>query len=447
MASLNVYITTFNCAREPLRCEDFASHLFDALPSEDIDALPDLLVLSLQELAPIAQSFLGGSFLTWYLERFRYAVELATSRFGGKSTRYSNVVTRNVGMTAIMVFAKEEKAKAIRWVETAGVGVGAWGMGNKGAVGVRLGYDAAARGANAESEREVMEMTFVAAHLAPMEDQTDRRNEDWKNIVRGLVFTPVDRSTISPRRVGNATEEERPLLYDAIENETRRYSGLYGSTSHVFLAGDLNYRTQNRKPGPQDHHAYPQPAEYNDDSRHYSYLFKDDQLSRELKAQKTCHGFTEAPVDFPPTYKYSNKQSEFRIDGEPQKWQWAKHRWPSWCDRILFLVPPPAGGDIQTHQYTALPLMPTSDHRPVAISLSLPLKPIKRSDLTSDDPRAQSPFSIDPNWKERREWARRREIVVGAFAYLGLTWEGNGILLASAVGALGGWLLIRSLLD
>ncbi|KMU72487.1 hypothetical protein CISG_09440 [Coccidioides immitis RMSCC 3703] len=66
------YILTFNCARNVVEPEQFASHLFDGLntsqpESPQADAnLPDILILALQEIAPIAYAFLGGSYLDQY---------------------------------------------------------------------------------------------------------------------------------------------------------------------------------------------------------------------------------------------------------------------------------------------------------------------------------------------------------------------------------------------
>ncbi|KAI4124118.1 MAG: hypothetical protein LQ341_007104, partial [Variospora aurantia] len=176
-SSLDVLILTFNCGRNLLRPELLARHLSGAFP--DPSPSPDIIVLSLQELAPLAYSFLGGSHLLSHFDRFRHAISLAghNKAFGGEEApRYTNVVTRNVGMTACMVFVQEEQKGKIQWVETGGVGVGLQEMGNKGAVGVRLGYTV--------PEGRIMELTFVAAHLAPMEDALARRNKDWKNIVR-----------------------------------------------------------------------------------------------------------------------------------------------------------------------------------------------------------------------------------------------------------------------
>ncbi|KAL8971855.1 MAG: hypothetical protein Q9197_003061 [Variospora fuerteventurae] len=449
-SSLDVLILTFNCGRNLVRPELLARHLSAAFP--DPSPSPDIIVLSLQELAPLAYSFLGGSYLLPHLDRFRHAISLAGHKaFGEDAPRYTDVVTRNVGMTACMVFVQEEQKGKIQWVETGGVGVGLQEMGNKGAVGVRLGYTV--------PEGRIMELTFVAAHLAPMEDAVARRNKDWKNIVRGLVFAPVH----SQQEVHNdtaaattTTAESEPLL---LVNDTSHHppSGIYTPTSHLILAGDLNYRTSSTTPRPSCHLAFPQPTASPTDPHHYSHLLRSDQLTREREAGRTCHGLREAPITFPPTYKYSGKAQALageKADGAVVAgagtggWGWAKHRWPSWCDRVLFLDVPRRMVEMEVQKYTALPLMPTSDHQAVVLRLKVPLMAIPpatdESDDDEEDVRTRPPFAVDPRWRERRAAARRKEVVVGWLAYLFCTWEGNGILLTLLVvgGVLGGWTLI-----
>ncbi|MCJ1372130.1 hypothetical protein MMC20_003351 [Loxospora ochrophaea] len=442
MDYLNIDIVTFNCGRELIEPDLFARHILSTLQKTDVD----VLVLSLQEIAPIAYSFLGGSYLVPYFGRFHHAVELAASELD--SVKYVTVVSGNVGMTAMMAFAREEAVENIRWLETAGVGVGIHEMGNKGAVGLRIGYAVG---------EETMQMTFVAAHLAANEEELDRRNEDWKNIVRGLVFSPVNQKPTHEQ--GNPSDsqtgaiESEPLLSADVSSERSPPLGVYTPNSHLFLAGDLNYRTSRRKPSTDDFQAFPQPTEDVLHPSHYSNLMKKDQLSRELKAGRTCHGLSEATIEFPPTYKFSNKQRAVADTKDESCWGFAKHRWPSWCDRVLFLDLPSwmkskySGASIQVHNYRALPLMSTSDHRPVTLSLSIPRIPIvwPHNERAPEDVRLNPPFAIDPEWKERRAAARRKEIAVGLLAYLGLTWEGNGLLLATLVGALGGWAVISNI--
>lgn len=431
MTSLELYLLTFNCARNLVNPHVLAPHLFNALPRGK--PLPDVIALSLQEVAPIAYAFLGGSLLTPYLDRIAHTLDAAVEyREAEVEVLYQVVVARNVGLTALMVFAKPDVAKRIRWTHTAGVGVGLWEMGNKGAVGIRLGL------LSYEDSQEEMELTFVSAHLAPFEECVVRRNQDWENIVRHLVFSDDGRPAMI---MGQDHEQDvaEPLLSNPAK-ETPSPGGLFKSGNYIFFAGDLNYRTSNKSPGPSDYLSFPQP-DAADSPQHFLTWLQRDQLSQEIKAKRTFHGLEELPIFFPPTYKYSHisagKPAEqvIGLDGtEPEQWAWSSRRYPSWCDRILFI---PSDG-LQAHIYTSLPVLPTSDHRPVALSVTLPAKAAHHT--------LESPFPINPDWRSRRASARRRELIVGILAYLSLTREGNSILVGLVTGALAGWFLIRSLI-
>lgn len=409
MANISIYLLTFNCARTLVQPHTLAPHIFDALPQNV--STPDILVLSLQEIAPIAYSFLGGSFLTPYFNAFREAVRLV-------SKDHVNIVSRNIGMTAIMIFAKDPTR--ISALETAGVGVGVQEMGNKGAVGIRL--------VHAETQ-----LTFVAAHLAPMEDGLLRRNEDWKNIVKCMVFMG------DTKAIRDEQEEDVPLL-QGFKNGDRSSHGIYSPRSHLFVAGDLNYRVSEARPTNTDFEKFPQPTDDLESPNHFSNLLQSDQLRQQLQRGETLHDLSEADITFPPTYK-------LLAQDDPSQWNWARHRWPSWCDRILYLEPPAwMQQKITVDEYSALPQQDTSDHRPVVLSLSVPSSPIPEPANNLDDIRLRPPFAIEPDWKSRRAMARKKEIAVGLAAYLSLTWEGNGLLLATLVGGLGGWLVLTSLL-
>ena len=225
---LEIYLLTFNCARTLVDPNLLGASFFSAWP-RDRPELPDVVAVSLQEVAPIAYSFLGESWITPYLDRVEQSLRVASRRDGDGSDAtsvYERVVAHNVGMTAAMVFVKPDVKARIGTIETAGVGVGVWEMGNKGGVGVRLDVDDT-------------ELTFVAMHLAPMEDQVPRRNDDWKDICRGLVFQPAD----SKQASGTAGTETQPLL----AGTKRTATGLYKPGSHIFLFGDLNYRINGNK--------------------------------------------------------------------------------------------------------------------------------------------------------------------------------------------------------
>lgn len=454
MDNLNLYILSFNCARNLIESDRFASHFFDALPNSSNSArdatrgrrpyeVPDIIVLSLQEIAPIACAFLGGAFLTPYFDAFDRAIHLAVSKRWAHNVSYVQMLRENCGMIGIMVYVRSDVTWRISHIETAQVGVGVQQMGNKGAVGARLHYMVE----EDQGNNETLDLTFVAAHLAAVEYACERRNEDWRGIVERLVFA---RKGAVDREGG---EETVALLRDPASGFSgSHYSGIFVPTSYLFLAGDLNYRTSDTLPLKDDYHRFPQPTTDTNSSRHYSQLLKQDQLTREIQNNRTLHGLLEAPVTFPPTYKYS---AEARLaaqqDGEPKEWKWEKSRWPSWCDRILYLDVPPwmeGIGRVEPHVYDALPLFPTSDHRAVALSVSVPLKPISEPEEVgqTEDVRLSAPFTLDADWERKRAAARTKEIIVGCLAYLGLTREGNGLLLATGIGAIGGWLVLRSLL-
>lgn len=443
MEYLNLYLLTFNCARTPIDVDQFAAHFFDALPTAasnrgnpDFEA-PELIVLCLQEIAPIAYAFLGGSYLAPYFKSFDRAVGQAVSKQW--DTRYVNVVTENIGMTGLMVFARSDVADKVSWIDTAQVGLGFLEMGNKGAVGARLGYRTNEQGG------ATMDLTFIAAHLAPMEYAFEQRNEDWRSIVERLVFAR-QRASSWGLDAENDSEERTALLRDSTDRARGDDQlGMFAPTSYLFLGGDLNYRTSNTGPAENDHTRFPRPRADVTSPTHYSQLLKEDQLMREMRRSRCFHGLSEAPIDFPPTYKYTAPgQSN-------EEWKWAKRRWPSWCDRILYLDTPSwmAGlPGIKPHVYDALPVFATSDHRAVGLSLSVPLKAIQEPDDVGEsaDVRLAAPFRLDPEWQRKRNTARTREVIVGIVAYLGLTWEGNGLLIASTLGLVGMWLVLRSVL-
>jgi endonuclease/exonuclease/phosphatase family metal-dependent hydrolase len=420
----DLYLLTFNCARHLVDPDALAPSLFDALPPSA--SLPDVVAISLQEISPIAYSFLGGSFLTPYFDRVTDTVSLAASLRSHGNEKFEHVATRSLGMTALMIFAKPQFAERIKWIQSAGAGVGLWNMGNKGAVAMRLGV--------ASQDDEILKMTFVAAHLAPMESNIEARNRDWELLSRNLVFLNKDTS-------GYSSSEEQPLLSSS-PTLPEDGNGLFTPGNHIFFAGDLNYRTHDQPPGPKAYETYPQIAHANSFTDSFARLLEGDQLKREKDANRTLHGFEELPITFPPTYKLSMRQSKSgsahkRSASDPDDhWTWAKHRYPSWCDRILF-VPAPPSYRLEPQIYTALPVQATSDHRPVALSVRIEGRPLESHG--ADDIRRRPPFPINSSWKTRRDIARQLEVIVGVLSYLTLTKKGNAMIVTIAGIAFASW--------
>jgi len=441
MATITAHVTTFNCGRELPSVSHLGAELFsNSAPSIP----PDLIVLCLQEIAPIGYAFLGGSFLAPYFSRISDIVQHAVSKHFESNADYHPLLVRNAGLTALMVYVRSDAKDRIQWTETAGVGVGVYEMGNKGAVGARIGF--------AGDNDETVPVTFVSAHLAPKEEECERRNADWQSICEALVFTRDDNNTNNNSTLPQNAEDSQPLLSRDADNTTSISSKatLFSPLSHIFFAGDLNYRTADTSPSPSAHKIWPHPTS---DPSHPSYrdLWASDQLNRELRNKKTLHALTEAPVTFPPTYKYSTAAKKAAAEGKPlpaggtdeqSAWPWAKHRVPSWCDRILFLGGSAKGksGGVEVQSYDALSVQPTSDHRPVTMVAAIPLR---KPELAAGDAELPS-FAMRKDWAERRATARRYEVLVGIASYLALTWEGEAVLAATVVGILGGYLLLSS---
>lgn len=472
----------------------------------------------MQEVAPLSYSFIGGYFLNRYFSRFEEALNLAATKFeeGDASTiavdptataatttptptttprkPYSLIRSGNVGYTAILLFARDpEKATNVQQAE---VGFGAAEMGNKGAAGLRLGYSIGGDG----SGDEPVELTFVATHLAAMEWNLPRRNANWAAIMRGLTFEnpeevlnkhkdgegpPAPNSSGSRDGGGGDNNDDNDgddgddnvddgettrLLQNEHDQHHARLQrqihnlSVYKPTSHLFVAGDLNYRISTVSPRPGAR----VPAMDPGSPDHYPKFLPLDQLTRERRAGRTLHGLSEAPITFPPTYKYDILPPSSSHGGggrgyhlqaeDGVRWKFAPHRYPGWTDRVLYLDNPSA--PLQVRSYDAFPVVRSSDHRPVYLRISVPAGPIGKGgpsaaaaaaaadadggDEDDDDPRSRLPIEIDPEAWERRAAARRREVVVGWGMFLWSTREGAcilGALLAAGFGAY--WLTHR----
>ncbi|CAK7229561.1 hypothetical protein SCUCBS95973_007267 [Sporothrix curviconia] len=542
--TLDLLLFTFNCAKAPIDVPVFAGHLQQAFASHtaapNTSTLPDLVVFSLQEVAPLGHAFAGSYFLNPYFLRFGEALSLAATQIDGyefegeddedreenagegsvqmqqgqaRSQRgpkqtYHFVRQAHVGMTAILMFARD--MSAIHDVEVAHCGFGVADMGNKGAVGLRIAYGRK----NDFPESEPGKLTFVATHLAAMEWNVRRRNANWRSIVAGLTFSNPkdvivedvsasaataglgrghqgrnhDEAASAPRSAEEEAEAEAAadagdgawLLLGQQQHEIdvrHRLQDLsiFRPDNLLFVAGDLNYRIGDEAP-PADA-AFPTASTWPE-------FFKRDQLTHERLAGRTFHGMTEAPIDFPPTYKYDilsdedikagavpdnndeiqqNAGSPDPDTAAPIPWQYATHRWPSWCDRVLYLdVPewakqqwrrgqkavatPAAAPEVKVTSYQSLPLMRTSDHQPVYFRAQIPLLPKNLYERTEEesavsesdsgapvDPRIHSPVAIDTDAWARRSRARNRERIAGAGMLLFNTKEGAALMVTTIV--------------
>ncbi|KAI6295324.1 hypothetical protein MCOR33_007771 [Pyricularia grisea] len=461
---------------------------------------------------------------------------------------YTLVKQHNVGMTAIMLFALHPST--ISSVELAEVGFGTLDMGNKGAVAIRCIFTPPGGGSSSSAgDGSFTQLTLVATHLAPMEWNLKRRHANWQSICSALLFgdpvatikevaRPEDQDVVSgllrrrstgrvsdsaasPAPTAEEEAEAEALLREAEEQdrvlaghmrEALRDMTIFRPGSHVFVAGDLNYRTADKSPKKEDRF----PSFDPDSPDHWPTLLERDQLSKEKAAGKVLRCFTEEDIAFPPTYKYDVLHSAEGAINEAEAreamergdadlvvpYRFAKHRWPSWTDRVLYMQVPEFAktehdGQGEDHTfaaraYTSMPLMRSSDHQPVFLRLDVPIltptelgrevakaKGVAGQVLDSSredgkagagtttttaaaargkdgsaagdsapqdqDVRISLPYPLDIHATARRQVARSREFMSGWTMLLWCTKEGAAALGSLAVLALGTYWLYQVL--
>ncbi|XP_018373891.1 PREDICTED: 72 kDa inositol polyphosphate 5-phosphatase isoform X2 [Trachymyrmex cornetzi] len=182
---------------------------------------------------------------------------------------------------------------------------------------------------------------FVTAHLTAHQDKVKERVNDIKRIVRNLDLP-----------------KELPIRHKS-KDVTQNFDC-------VFWCGDLNFRlAQPREEVIQwiTNTCFPQESPIN---------MRKDQLKNILNEGAVLRGFEEAPIMFPPTYKYDPGTQNFDSS--------SKQRTPAYTDRILFRgkghtrgyirrvsheISSSKDGVIECLIYDSVPSMCTSDHKPV----------------------------------------------------------------------------------
>ncbi|KAI1114656.1 DNase I-like protein [Nemania sp. NC0429] len=487
---LDVFILTFNAGKQQIDPFVFGSHLRNAF-AQNATSLPELVVLCLQEMAPLANGFIGSYMINSYFQSYATAVNVAArgdgatsgeaqdgSQVGGQAEHqdgqqsqdeaitspYTLVTTRNVGMTGIMLLARDPSA--LHKLKSTEVSFGAGSMANKGALGLRMLFSKL----DAEGRKRYTELTFVGAHLAAHEWNLKKRNKNWESLVSGLLFDNPEKlrgaKSAKPTAVptsddghdngngdgdGDGSEGEALLLQDQHEQASHNIT-IYKPGSHLFVAGDLNYRISKTPPSTESD--FP---DLNPQSPSYFKRFLPlDQLALEKAAGRTLQGLRESTILFPPTYKIEVTDEREGPDGVP--WKWAPHRWPGWCDRVLYLEIPPwasrpgppdtAEVKMTTIAYDTLPPVRTSDHRAVFLRLGVPvLEPAVLAPSPewrtpdSSDPRINLPYPVDLESWDHRARVKKWESVIGWSMLVSQSKQGIAVFVALFFIGLGTWWL------
>ncbi|GAA6058232.1 hypothetical protein JCM3770_007425 [Rhodotorula araucariae] len=126
----------------------------------------------------------------------------------------------------------------------------------------------------------------------------------------------------------------------------------------VFFIGDLNFRVD--LPREEVLSVLASPTQ---DS--ILKLLPHDELTqlRHTSPSFRLRSFTEAPITFPPTYKYDHHSTEYDTSD--------KRRTPSWCDRVLWRAERAASVACESYGRFEADI---SDHRPVAASFTVQVR-------------------------------------------------------------------------
>eukprot|EP00210_Caulerpa_lentillifera_P000892 g863.t1 len=192
-------------------------------------------------------------------------------------------------------WARKSLIKRITGIQITTVATGALGyLANKGAIAARMRIDDSA-------------FVFITSHLASGSHEGDqlKRNLDYKEIIRRMQF-PREISLVKVTKEDGTTVEDFSSRPDGLplhpSSEVKRafvggnWSGFrtLRDLDNIIWVGDLNYRINGT---PKEVIKFIRDDKLN-------ALLEVDELSVEKAAGNVFQGFTESPIDFPPTYKF-----------------------------------------------------------------------------------------------------------------------------------------------
>ncbi|UJR25818.1 hypothetical protein I4U23_007168 [Adineta vaga] len=140
----------------------------------------------------------------------------------------------------------------------------------------------------------------------------------------------------------------------SIESNAYTNTDITKSCDFVLWAGDMNFRINM---------THEEVLDQCKEKNYHAILLKDEFRLAHKNTDDLYTHFKEADIDFPPTYKY-----DLRYDDT-----YAKHRTPSYTDRILYRDKPTS--PIECTQYKSVEGVKHSDHKPVLAHFRVKLKP------------------------------------------------------------------------
>lgn len=328
MASVPLFLLTFNCGKLKLNARDFVEELLPALP----DTPRDLYVFGFQEIC----SILDGSFPSSVRKHLidinnvlLTALRRKYSSSAGADFNFTTIGMNNLG--AVGIVAITPFALKFDTCKFASASCGSANSLLKGAVGIRVKYT------TLNSEPESTEFTFALAHLSAYEGEFyyQKRLDNIQTLMRALNF-------------GDGYSFLKP-------------------NNHAFFMGDLNFRTTKSLKGkgslPEDLKLLVDDKKNPSTKKISQLVFEYDELSKGRYDGEVFSGFDEASIGFSPTYKYHLGTAIYNTK-----------RCPLWCDRILYQATYKSEADVKIESYSSISSYMRSDHRPVCLNVTVPVK-------------------------------------------------------------------------
>mmetsp|Transcript_13038 Transcript_13038/g.23138 ORF Transcript_13038/g.23138 Transcript_13038/m.23138 type:complete len:841 (+) Transcript_13038:63-2585(+) len=350
--SLNVFVGTWNVnGKKPL--EDITPWLS---VGGETSQPPDVYAIGFQEIVDLTASNVvldSGSKdrSNVWLETIALALQ---RKYPQK--RYHLVSERHlVGVMMCVFVLSDHVQKMPKYsIQTTLSATGVMGMGNKGAVLIRMQlYDST--------------FCFICGHLAAHREHVEARNADYRNIMLKSTFSdelaafrhteerlaaPLDGTLLLPDgRKAYHSSIKRSFTSEPLRLEAAATNLTFGPLDHdyVFWLGDFNYRIH------ADHSV--ETVYKHVFANDLAWLRANDQLLLEQAAGRTFVGFKEAQIQFLPTYKFQTGTNNY--DRRPEK----KQRAPAYCDRVLWRDV--NNSHARVLKYMSCPTMCSSDHKPV----------------------------------------------------------------------------------
>ncbi|KAH9931574.1 DNase I-like protein [Fomitopsis serialis] len=333
---------------------------------------PDLLVLAFQELDLSAEALL---YSTKTVREDAWCTA-AFAALGEKAVLYEKLVSKQlVGMLLLVIVQKRLKG-CFGDVRSASIGAGIMGMmGNKGATAIRMTYTPNTAG-KVVTPRPIT-LTFVNSHLAAFDEMFDRRNADFHDICKRLLFES-GATAQEPSPQDDVPSENSPITLNVFETDV-----LFWTVKLQMNLPDADVR----------------------------YLLSSSQeLYLAQRMRKAFENFKEHPIQHAPSYRLTS-------DGLEDELGYDMRRKPAWTDRILHTHS--AMVDVKQFSYTSHPDISMSDHKPVSADFDVRAASL---DATSFEEFVQDLWRQVGSVEESEQipWLRVSTtfIDVGSFSYL-----------------------------